>query len=381
MHYFIISGETSGDLHGSHLITALKELDSDARFTFLGGDRMAEAAGTQPLVHINQMAYMGFSEVLRNLGKVRRNLRTARKAVRDLKPDCVILIDYPSFNLKVAAVAAKCNIPVYYYISPKIWAWKKWRIRDIRRLIRRVYSILPFEPDFYRANNFDATYVGNPSREQVDERLEHVGTREDFLKEYRLRDRPLVAIMPGSRLGEIRNNLGTMLGGLHEFPQYRGVIIGAPGIDDEVYRTYGAGEIPVIRPESAIDVLAHCRAAIVTSGTATLECALAGIPQVVTYRANGSKLSYNIMKRLLSVNYVSLPNLIVNREVIPEQLLHLCTSELIAEKLGPLLRLNTPERDAQLFGYAEMRNRLGTKKAATTTATAIYDDLRTLNHR
>ncbi|MCM1068264.1 MAG: lipid-A-disaccharide synthase [Muribaculaceae bacterium] len=375
MHYFLIAGEASGDLHASHLISALKASDPDAVITFFGGDKMAAAAGTAPIVHYRDMAYMGFSEVLRNLDKISANLRRAKDAVRMAKPDALILVDYPSFNLKVASAAAKDKIPVYYYISPKIWAWKKWRIRDIRRLVRRVFAILPFEPQFYRDNGFDATYVGNPSVAEIDAMLAAAPSREDFLRKYRLRDRPLVALMPGSRKGEIRNNLAVMNLALSQFPQYHGVIIAAPGIDDELYKAFGAGNIPVIRPDNAAEVLAHCRAAMVTSGTATLETALCGVPQVVCYRANGAKISYDIMRRLLSVDYVSLPNLIAGREIIPEQLVHLCTPDLVAEKLGPLLRLDSEARLAQLEGYREMRERLGTADAAKATADAIVRDL------
>ncbi len=182
MHYFLIAGEASGDLHGGHLIEALRRRDPGAVFTFLGGDCMARAASVQPLVHYRDMAYMGFSEVIRNLSKVAANLRTARRSVLMAEPDCLILIDYPSFNLKVATTAFKAGIPIYYYISPKIWAWKKWRIRDIRRMVRRVFSILPFEPAFYRENGFDAVYVGNPSVAEVDERMKKLFRAKNSLK-------------------------------------------------------------------------------------------------------------------------------------------------------------------------------------------------------
>lgn len=376
MHYFIIAGEASGDLHGSHLISELRKADSEAVITFFGGDKMAAAAGSSPLVHYRDMAYMGFSEVLRNLDKISANLRRAKEAVRMAQPDALILIDYPSFNLKVAASAHRENIPVFYYISPKVWAWKKWRIRDIRKYVRQVFSILPFEPAFYKANGFSATYVGNPSVAEIDAQLACAGSRSDFLAKYGLRDRPLVAIMPGSRKGEIRNNLAVMNLAVNRFPQYRGVIIAAPGVPDSLYKEYGAGNMPIVHAPNAAEVLAHCRAALVTSGTATLECALCGVPQVVCYRANGAKISYDIMKKLLSVEHVSLPNLIVGREIVPEQLVHLCTPDLVAEKLAPLLRDGTPERDAQLSGYAEMRNRLGTSDAARTTAEAIVGALK-----
>ena len=372
MHYFLIAGEASGDLHGGNLIEALRHRDPDAVFTFLGGDCMARAASTQPLVHYREMAYMGFSEVVRNLSKVMANLRTARRSLLMAQPDCLILIDYPSFNLKVAATAFKAGIPVYYYISPKIWAWKKWRVRDIRRMVRKVFSILPFEPAFYRENGFDSLYVGNPSVAEVDARLKNLLPREEFLKKFGLRDRPLVAL---SRFGEIRNNLAVMNLALNQYPQYRGVIIGAPGIDDEVYKACGAGMLPLLRVESAVDVLAHCRAALVTSGTATLETALVGVPQVALYRGNGTKITYEVMKRVLDIDFVTLPNLIAGREIIPEMLMHYCSPSLVAEKIGPLLR-DTSERRAQLDGYAEMRRILGTADAADNTAGAILNDLR-----
>jgi lipid-A-disaccharide synthase len=378
MHYFLIAGEASGDLHGSRLIDELRAQDPQCVVTFIGGDKMAAASGQEPLIHCRDMAYMGFSEVIRNLSKVRANLSRAREALKMAHPDCLILIDYPSFNLKVAATAAKACIPVYYYISPKIWAWKKWRIKDIRRLVRRVFSILPFEPEYYRANGASAVYVGNPSLEEVDLRLRNQSGREAFLAMHKLRDRPLVALMPGSRQGEIHNNLPVMNLALNQFPQYRGIIIGTPDISDRFYRENGAGNLPILRPESAVDVLVHCRAALVTSGTATLETALTGIPQVALYRSNGAKITYDIMSKVLDIKYVTLPNLIADLPIIPEQLIHLCTPALVAEKLGPLLREDTPEREAQLEGYRTMREKLGTRKAAATTAAAIISDMRRL---
>ena len=374
MHYFIIAGEASGDLHASHLITALREADSNASFSFFGGDLMAAAAGVEPVVHYSEMAYMGFSEVLRNLSKIYSNLRKAKEILRNTSPDCLVLVDYPSFNLKVAKTAHKLDIPVYYYISPKIWAWKKWRLRNIKKLVKRVFSILPFEPDFYRDNGFDAIYVGNPSVTEIDAQKRAALSREEFLKRFSLRDRPLIALIPGSRRGEIRNNLPVMAAAVAQFPQYRGIIIAAPGIADEVYDAFGAGNLPVLRVENAAYALVHCRAALVTSGTATLECALSDIPQVVMYRANGSKLAYKIMSRLLSVDYVSLPNLIVGSEIIPERLLHTCTPDLVADSLRPLLRKDSNERTAQLNGYTVMRHRLGTANAAATAAREIVTD-------
>lgn len=377
MHYFLIAGEASGDLHGSHLIEALRAADPEAVVTFLGGDQMAAAAGEAPIVHYRDMAYMGFSEVLRNIGKIGRNMRAAKDALEMAAPDALILIDYPSFNLKVAARAADLRIPAYYYISPKLWAWKKWRLRTIRRIIRHVYCILPFEPAFYAANGYHhATYVGNPSVAEIDADLATALPRPEFLAKYRLRDRTLIALMPGSRSSEIRNNLPHMAAAVDTFPQYRGIIIGAPGIADEAYAAAGAKNIPVLRGEPAAAYLSQCRAALVTSGTATLEAALANIPQVVCYRANGSEISYKLMERVLDIDFVSLPNLIAGHEIVPELLLHNCTAERIAEALAPLLRPDSDARRAQLEGYVLVRTTLGTAAASTTTASAIIADLR-----
>lgn len=375
MHYFLIAGEPSGDLHAAHLIEELKKVDADAVFTIIGGDKMKEAAASEPVIHCSQMAFMGFSEVIRNAGTVFSNISKAKKALEIAAPDALILIDYPSFNLRIAEKAKKLGIPVFYYISPKIWAWKKWRVRDIRRLVRRMLSILPFEPKFYEENGFSAVYVGNPSVGEVDNELKNVLPRKEFLEKFRLRDRTLVALMPGSRKGEIRNNLPVMRLAVDRFPQYRGVIIGAPGIPDDFYEQNGGIRMPVIREKSAVRVLAHCRAALVTSGTATLEAALSGIPQVVCYRANGAKISYDIMKKLLSCDYVSLPNLIAGEEVVPEMLVHLCTPDLVADKLAVLLR-DTPEREAQLRGYEKIRGILGTENAPENAARIIFSDLK-----
>lgn len=373
MHYFLIAGEASGDLHAAELIGALRRVDGEARFTFLGGDAMAAAAGHEPVIHYSRMAYMGFSEVLRNLRTIFGNLRRARDVLRAERPDCFIPVDYPSFNLKVARTAAEAGIPVYWYISPKIWAWKQWRVKAIRKVVRRMLCILPFEPDFYAGHDFSrAVYVGNPSVEEIDRALAAVGPREDFMRRHRLRDRPVIALLPGSRRGEIRCNLPVMDAVARRFPQYTIAVAGAPGIEPEFYES--VTRFVVVRGATH-ELLAHSHAALVTSGTATLEAALAGVPQVVTYRSNGSKLAYNLMKRLLHVSYVSLPNLIASREIIPEQLLHLCTPDIVSERLQALTRNGSPAREAQLEGYAEMRRILGPAGAAERAAGEIYADL------
>ena len=373
MKYFLIAGEASGDLHGAQLIEALRKTDHNATFAFLGGDLMAQAAGTQPVIHYRDMAFMGFSEVIRHLPKVLGNLKEARRAMLQFAPDAFIPVDYPSFNFKVAKTAARAGIPVYYFISPKLWAWKSWRIKSIKRYVRKVLAIFPFEPAWYAERGYKAEYVGNPSVAEIDAAMAQTPSRDEFLKQHKLRDRPIIALLPGSRRSEVRRNLPVMIAAVHRYAQYRAVVAGAPGLEDEFYSSLT--QLPVVR-NSTYALLRHAEAALVTSGTATLEAALAGVPQVVCYRSNGSKITHDIMKRVLSIGHVSLPNIISGREIVPEMLLHHCTPELVAEQLTPLLRTGSDERGAQLQGYREMRDILGSQDAAATAARIIVDDLR-----
>lgn len=363
MRYFLSAGEASGDLHAAALIDALKSVDGGARFSFLGGDRMSAVAGCKPLVHIRDMAYMGFSEVLRHLPDIRANLRVAIDAVRSSmeRPDAVILIDYPSFNLKIAREAHRLGIPVFYYIPPKVWAWKEWRVRSIRRYCTEVFCILPFEKQFYEKHGMNVTYVGNPSVEEVDAALPQLVPV--------ITDMPMLALVPGSRVGEIRNNLPVMTAVASMFAgSLTPVIAGAPGIPLGLYESI-APDVPVYY-DSSLELMSSACAALVTSGTATLECALVGTPQVACYRANGSHLSYSIMRTILSIPYVTLPNLIMGEEIIPEMLLHMCTPERVAAELAEIMP-GTPGRDAMERGYALMRTRLGNATPALTTARAI----------
>lgn len=373
MKYFISAGEASGDLHGGPLIEALKECDENAEFVFLGGDCMAKASGHAPLIHYRDMAFMGFSEVLRHLGKVLGNLKTAREAVARERPDALVLIDYPSFNLKLAAFAHGLGIPVYYYISPKVWAWKEWRIKDMRRYCRKVLSILPFEVGYFKGKGMEVEYVGNPSVEEVDAREASLPPRGEFLARWNLpADKPLLALVPGSRVGEIRNNLPVMDAVARRFPQFTAVIAGAPGIDASIYS--GFSSFPVVG-NATFELLRNSANALVTSGTATLETALLGTPQVVCYRSNGSRLSRKVLERFIKCPFVSLPNLIAGREIVRELLLDRCNEEAVAAELAAILP-GAPCRDEMLRGYARMRGLLGTSDAARTAACAILTNLK-----
>lgn len=378
MKYFLSAGEASGDIHASHLIEALVRQDDKAEFIFLGGDLMAARAGHAPLIHYRDMAFMGFSEVVRHLPDVLGNLRRARRAVADARPDALILVDYPGFNLKLADYARSLGIPVYYYIPPKVWAWKEYRVKQIRRCVRAVCCILPFEPEFYRSRHgYEAVYVGNPSREEVDEKLRGTSSRGRFLERHGLPDRPILALVPGSRRGEIKNNLMVMEQAARQFPDLQPVVAAAPGIDLAYYGYFLSPHTPIV-VDDTFELMYHAEVALVTSGTATLECALIGTPQVVCYRSNGSKLTYSIMSRILKIPFVSLPNLIAGRQIVPEMLMHMCNPRDIARQLSDILP-GRPGYDNQLEGYRLMRQKLGESDAAPTTATTIIADLRSLH--
>ena len=372
MHYFLSAGEPSGDLHASVLIDELKRKDAEATFTFLGGDLMARAAGHAPVIHYSRMAFMGFSEVLRNLKTIGENFKMAKASLKGSGADALILVDYPSFNMKLAKYAKELGIPVFYYISPKVWAWKEWRVKGLRRYVDHILSILPFEVEYFKDKNVRVTYVGNPSKEEMELKLAHAGTKADFIARHSLDpDRQLLALVPGSRRGEIRNNLPIMDAVARRNPSLQPVIAAAPGIPPEFYAQYSS--FPRIEGDT-FRLMHFSEAALVTSGTATLECAIAGTPQVVCYRANGSKLSYNIMKHLIKAPFVSLPNLIADREVIPEMLVHLCTVDSVHAKLKAILE-GMPGRDKQLEGYRIMMSRLGEGKAASGAAAIITKEL------
>ena len=376
MKYMLIAGEASGDLHASHLMASLRKLDPQADFRYFGGDLMAREARRRPEVHYSEMNVMGFSEVIRKLPRILRNYKTARALLREYRPDVLILIDYPSFNLRLARVAAQMGVKVEYFISPKVWAWKEWRVRKIKKYVDRMYSILPFEEEFYARHGYHVDYVGNPSVEEMAYTMGHVPPKKHFMERQGLvDDRPIIALLPGSRLGEIRNNLPLMVEAAKRFPEFQYVVGAAPSVPEKFYREIAQDPGLKVVFGATPTLLKYSRAAVVVSGTATLETALIGTPQVVVYRANGSRLSYNIMSHLLKVKYVSLPNLIVNNSIIPELLLDRCTVDSIARELSPLLQ-PSPKLTFMTQGYKNMQRRLGNSVAASTAANLIVDSLK-----
>ena len=375
MRYFIIAGEASGDIHGAALIDAIKQHDSEAQVEFLGGDLMAQSAGHAPLIHYRDMAFMGFIEVIKHLGSILGFMRRAKKAMTAHRPDALILIDYPSFNLKMAKWAKGQDIPVFYFISPKVWAWKEYRVKDIKRYVTRMFSILPFETAFYRKHDYEVEYVGNPTVKEIQQAIGTMRPVDQFRSDNGLDPaKPIIAIVPGSREKEIRDNLPTMLAAALDHSDCQPVIAGAPSIDDKIYEEIMTKfKVPVLHDQT-FELVHNARVALVTSGTATLETALLGTPQVACYRMNGSEQLYKFYRRLIKGKYVTLPNLIADESIIPELLIHQCTVESVDSWLDRLLD-DSDERRNMLAGYKRMQAILTTKDCATTTAQRIIEEL------
>lgn len=374
MKYYLIAGEASGDLHASNLMRALKQTDPQAEFRFLGGDLM-QAQGGVLVKHYREMAYMGFIPVLLNLRTILKNMKTCRDDIRRYRPDAVILVDYPGFNLKIARyVKTELNLPVYYYISPKIWAWKKYRIKEIRRYVDKMLCILPFETEFYRSQGYGVEYVGNPSVDSVAFRENPGETFDAFAAANGLPRRPVIALLAGSRRQEIRDNLPAMLEAAAAYPGYQAVIAGAPGIEPDYYRQYTGGRSVRIVFGQTYRLLQQSAAALVTSGTATLETALFRVPQVVCYKMEPKRLSYFIFTRFFPIDYISLVNLIAGREVVRELFSVRFSLENIRAELTRILT-DTAYRENMLRGYDEVIGRLGEPGASERAARIIYKNL------
>ncbi len=374
MKYMLVAGEASGDLHASALIEQIKLRDPEAKFIFFGGDLMAKAAGHEPALHYSRMNVMGFTEVVKNLPSILDNFRFASSILAKFNPDVLILVDYPSFNLQLARKAHAAGIRVDWYIAPKVWAWKEWRVAKIRKYVTNLYCILPFEVSFFRNHGYGkAKYVGNPSVDEIDDRLRHLPPEKYFRERQGITDpRPIIALLPGSRLSEIKANLPLMIEAAKKEKDYQYVVAAAPSVGEKFYREVAQDPGLQLVFSATVPLLKYSRAALITSGTATLETALVGTPQVVCYRGNGSGLTYDLMSRLLHVRYVSLPNLIVGNSIVPELLLNRCTAESISRELRPLL-IPSPRREWEMSGYRLMRRRLGTANAATRAAELITD--------
>ena len=375
MKYYLIVGEASGDLHASRLMRSLKKVDELAEFRFFGGDLMAAEGGTR-VKHYKELAYMGFVPVLLHLRTIFANMKKCKQDIVEWKPDVVILVDYPGFNLNIAKFLKKNTlIPAYYYISPKIWAWKEWRIRSIKRDITELFSILPFEVDFFeKKHKYPIHYVGNPTAQEVNEfRADYHQTYAEFCVENNLDTRkPIIALLAGSRLQEIKDNLPAMIEVAERFEDYQMVLAGAPSVDDEYYQKFIEGTPVRLVKNKTYPLLAQSKVALVTSGTATLETALFDVPQVVCYETPLPKLIRWAFNHILKVKYISLVNLVANKEIVKEMFADRFTVDGIADQLFQILP-GMPGREKMLAGYQEVREKLGNRIAPDQAATIMYD--------
>lgn len=371
MKVYIIAGEASGDLHAADLLRELKAMHPDLQARAWGGD-LLKAQGATIVKHYKDLAFMGFTEVLLNLRTILRNINFCKKDILEFKPDAIILVDYPGFNLRIAEFAKRNGFIVYYYISPQVWAWKSSRVKKIRENVKRLFVILPFEKIFYKKYNYDVEYVGHPLTDVIQKKSETFSERHLFLQKYSLPDIPIISLLPGSRKQEIKAMLPLMLAVVNKFPNYQFIIAGAPSQKNTFYKEFIKEQKVFLLTGITHELLHHSHAALVTSGTATLETALLNIPEVVCYK--GGKISYYIARSLVKINFISLVNLILNREVVKELIQNRLTVNNLEAELQAIL--NDENRKRIFKDYVELREKLSRGGAAARTAGLILDDLK-----
>jgi len=372
MKYFIIAGEASGDLHGANLVRELKRIDSHAQFSFWGGDAMAEQIGKAPKKHIKELAFMGFVEVLKNIFTIFKNFKQCKKDILDFKPDAVILIDYPGFNLRMAKFIHQNNIKVLYYISPTVWAWKESRVKTIKKYVDQMYVILPFEKPFYQKHQYEVAYFGHPLLDAMSlYSTNKRPTLEEFKTSHSLDNRPIVAVLPGSRVKEVNVKLPIMLALVEQFPQFQFVVSVAPALDLSIFEPIIANKNVKLVVNKTYDLLSHSHSAIVTSGTATLETALFKIPQVVCYK--GDALSFKIAKLIVDVKYISLVNLILDKKSVTELIQDDLTVENLVREFKKIIDGQT--RNDILNDYNVLENALGGSGASKRIAEHMTQNL------
>ena len=367
MKYYFIAGEASGDMHAANLIKAIKKIDPDSEFRGFGGDLMKEA-GAALFIHYRDMALMGVIEVLKKYPAIRKNKAWCRRDILNFKPDALILVDYSGFNLPMARFATDHDIRVIYYISPKLWAWAKWRVKNVRLFVEKMFVILPFEVDFYKEHQVNAEYCGNPVLDSITNFESQYNADEDFRKKNRLVEKPIIALLSGSRKQEIDNLLPEMVAVVNHYPDYQFVVAGAPSVSPDYYEKYLAGTKVGIVYNQTYHLLKNSSAAIVTSGTATLETALLKVPEVVVYKT--SPITFFIGNFLVKIKYFSLVNLILDKNVVKELLQKNLSRDIKAEL--DLLLFDHAYSDEMRHNYELLRNRLGDPGVADRVAKRVY---------
>lgn len=372
MRYFIIAGEQSGDLHGSNLVRELFAADKDAEISCWGGDLM-ESAGARLLVHYRKMAFMGFVAVIKNLKQISENLTLCKKHITEYNPDVIIFIDYPGFNLRIAEFAKNAGYRTFYYISPKLWAWNEKRVEKIRKFIDRMFIIFPFEVDFYKKHGIIVEYFGNPLIDETEKRIALFPPKDQLRRDLELEEKPVIALLAGSRKHEIELILPQMIRMVHHFPQYQFVLAGVKNISEELYlKIIGDSPVKLVR-EKTYEILYSADAAIVTSGTATLETALHGTPQVVCYR--GDFFSMIIAWMVIKVKYISLVNLIMSSEVVKELVQYKLNEKSLLTELQAILPGGS-KREKILADYEVLKDKLGASGASGRVAREMVAELK-----
>ena len=370
---YIVAGEASGDLHASNLMKAILVEEVNVDFRFWGGDKM-KSVQDNCVKHIEDLAFMGFSEVIMNIRTILGNISLCKEDIKKYNPDALVLVDYPGFNLRIAEWAHEQGIQVHYYISPQVWAWKQSRVKKIKRCVDKMYVILPFEQAFYQKFDFDVEYVGHPLLDEItDFRLTHENVESDFREKHNLDERPILAVLPGSRKQEISVKLPIMMEAASRVETHQIVVAGAPSIKKEYYQQFVSSGVKVIHNET-YSLLSVAHTGIVTSGTATLETALFNVPEVVCYK--GSNVSYQIAKRLVKINYISLVNLIMDKEVVKELIQKECNSNLIFSEVDRLIN-DISYRKEMLDTFQLMNKNLGGGGASKKVAQSL---LKTIRH-
>ena len=370
MKYYLIAGEASGDLHASNLLKELRKLDPIANVRAWGGDLLQEQ-GAEIVKHYRDLAFMGFAEVIMNLRTIIRNINFCKEDILKYKPDAIILVDYPGFNLRIAEFAHEHKIKVFYYISPQVWAWKQSRVKKIRKVVDKMMVILPFEKDFYKKFDYQVDFVGHPLLDAIEQQKTNLMTSDSWKEKFGLTEKPIIALLPGSRTQEISKILPLMLSAVDKFPNHQFVIAAAPSQPLSFYNSLLDGKNVKVIPGETYSLLSSSQAALVTSGTATLETALLNIPEVVCYK--GGKISYHIAKRIIDIEYISLVNLIMGKEVVKELIQDELNEESIFTELTKIL--SEKQRTIILKDYEELRKKLGGSGASKRAAELIFNGL------
>lgn len=371
MKYYFISGEASGDLHASNCMRELLKIDKEAQFAFTGGDMMEDVSKGKAAIHIKDMAFMGFVDVLKNLSSIKKNFDTVKQDILKFKPDLLVLVDYPGFNLRMAKWATEQGLKVDFYISPTVWAWKEKRVIDIKKYTHKLFVILPFEEAFYQKHDHKVYFVGNPLIDAIANAKENFTAKENFIKKNNLSNKPIIAVLPGSRVQEIERMLKIMLDVTVQFKNYQFVVAGANNLPQHQYDSLSKYNIKVVFNQT-YELMHHAEAGIIKSGTSTLESALMNLPQVVCYKGGG--LSFQIAKLLVNIKYISLPNLILDKGIIKELVQNDLTSENISNELERLL--NDKEYKQQILKeYKYLNEMLGGKGASARLAKELYNDV------